>query len=94
MCERGFVEECVCSEIYSKKKREYEQQKQPTGHAYLPYVAGVTDRLKKVLEKKYVQIRFNIIKKMEQLLFPRTQYLDDKAKVYLYQLQLFHCEKS
>ncbi|KAJ8942278.1 hypothetical protein NQ318_005595 [Aromia moschata] len=37
-------------------------------HACLPYVAGVTDKLKKTLSKKNIGVRFRTVKKIQQVL--------------------------
>ncbi|KAJ8937150.1 hypothetical protein NQ318_006350 [Aromia moschata] len=39
---------------------------QPTTYAYLPYVSGVTDNLKKTLSKKNIGVRFRTVKKIQQ----------------------------
>lgn len=40
---------------------------------YYKYIVGVTGRLKKVLEKKDIQIRFKAIKKIASLFFKRPE---------------------
>ncbi|KAJ8947725.1 hypothetical protein NQ318_017986 [Aromia moschata] len=43
-------------------------EQQPTTYACLPYVSGVTDKLKKTLSKKNIGVRFRTVKKIQQVL--------------------------
>ncbi|KAJ8958231.1 hypothetical protein NQ318_017373 [Aromia moschata] len=43
-------------------------EQQPTTYACLPYVAGVTDKLKNKLSKKNIGVRFRTVKKIQQVL--------------------------
>ncbi|KAJ8935823.1 hypothetical protein NQ318_008720 [Aromia moschata] len=43
-------------------------ERQLTTYACLPYVAGVTDKLKKTLSKKNIGVRFRTVKKIQQVL--------------------------
>ncbi|KAJ8934765.1 hypothetical protein NQ318_009687 [Aromia moschata] len=43
-------------------------EQQPTKYACLPYVSGVTDKLKKTLSKKNIGVRFRTAKKIQQVL--------------------------
>ncbi|KAJ8947675.1 hypothetical protein NQ318_009559 [Aromia moschata] len=43
-------------------------EQQLTTYAYLPYVSGVTDKLKKILSKKNIGVRFRTVKKIQQVL--------------------------
>ncbi|KAJ8950989.1 hypothetical protein NQ318_006373 [Aromia moschata] len=43
-------------------------EQQPTTYACLPYVSGVTDKLKKTLSKKNIGLRFRTVKKIQQVL--------------------------
>ncbi|KAJ8946570.1 hypothetical protein NQ318_008300 [Aromia moschata] len=48
------------------KRTKVEQQ--PTTYACLPYVSGVTDKLKKTLSKNNIGVRFRTVKKIQQVL--------------------------
>ncbi|KAJ8951756.1 hypothetical protein NQ318_012607 [Aromia moschata] len=43
-------------------------EQQPTTYACLPYVSGMTDKLKKTLSKKNIGVRFRTVKKIQQVL--------------------------
>ncbi|KAJ8933568.1 hypothetical protein NQ318_019489 [Aromia moschata] len=43
-------------------------EQQPTTYACLPYVSGVTDKLKKTLSKKNIGVRFHTVNKIQQVL--------------------------
>lgn len=52
--------------------------RQPT-NSYLSCVTEVTDRLRKNLKKKNVQVRFNTVTKMEQMLSLLCQDYETKT---------------
>ncbi|KAJ8961560.1 hypothetical protein NQ318_014812 [Aromia moschata] len=52
--------------VYRTQRTRVEQQ--PATYACLPYVAGVTDKLKKTLSKKNIGVRFRTVKKIQQVL--------------------------
>ncbi|KAJ8946562.1 hypothetical protein NQ318_008292 [Aromia moschata] len=54
--------------LTSKTDENIEKIEQQTTYACLPYVAGVTDKLKKTLSKKNIGVRFRTVKKIQQVL--------------------------
>ncbi|KAJ8933425.1 hypothetical protein NQ318_015589 [Aromia moschata] len=85
LTKNGYKEKDIDKVCHTQRARV---EQQPTTYACLPYIAEVTDKLKKTLSKKNIGIRFRTVKKIQQVLpsdkdaVPRPL---TKVKMYLWE---------
>lgn len=93
--ERKHIEQALMKNGYTKKeirnachtKPKGEKEQQPVTYARLPFIAGVTDRLKKTLSKKNIGVRYNTVKKIQQVLPSNKDALPKLSTKGVYQLK-------
>lgn len=92
LMKNGYTRKEIRNACHTKPKEEKEQQQIVT-YARLPFIAGVTDRLKKTLAKKNIGVRYNTIKKIQQVLPPNKDSLPKLSTKGVYQLECL-CGKA
>lgn len=55
--------------------------------SYIPYVSGITDRLKKILQKERVAVRYNTVQKVRHILPTAKDEIPKLHAKDIYQLE-------